>query len=130
MKLSIISFVVLALFTVASAHSENHYERHYDRCSDHNWVWNDHDVSIDYDDGVLVMDFKDRDALVEITPEYRLFVNDKRVDLDDHQQELVRDFYDLSQQIIDDAVAIGAEGAKIGVHGAAIGLQSLSGLLG
>jgi Rad3-related DNA helicase len=129
MKLSIVSLMVLALFTVACAHSENHCERHYDRCSDHNLIWNDHDVSIDYDDGVMVMDFRDRDVLVEITPEYQLYVNDERVKLDDHQQELVRDFYDLSQQVIDEAVVIGAEGAKIGVHGAAIGLQSLSGLL-
>lgn len=129
MKLSIMSLLVLALFTVASAHSEYHYERDHDRSSNRHCIWQGQDVSIDFDDDVLVMDFQDHDVLVEITPEYHLYVNDDRVELDDRQQKMVREFYDLTTDVVNEAVAIGAEGARIGVHGAAIGLQSLSGLV-
>lgn len=62
---------------------------------------------------------------VEITKYYELFVNDEEVELDNDQQELVKQFYLQTITIKKYAKKIGIEGAKIGLDGAMLGLKAI-----
>lgn len=128
MRTSVVILMVVLLFSATGMACDERGFRG-SVTPDHGCVL-DH-VSIDFDDDILVMEFDlDRDeVVVEITPEYNLYVDGYQVDLDDDQQDLVADFYGQATDLAADAALIGYEGAKIGVAGARIGLQSLSGLL-
>lgn len=82
--------------------------------------------SVDFEDDRLIIE-KDgrREGRLEITREYDLFVNGRKIDLDEDQQYLVTDFYDLTQDITDEAVRLGKEGIRIGVDGASLGLKAV-----
>lgn len=81
---------------------------------------------IDIDDGTIILSPRShRYAKVKITDDYRLYVNGRKVDLDDDQKELVKQFHDLTIQIREDAREIGREGAKIGVAGARLGVDAI-----
>ena len=82
---------------------------------------------MDIDDGTIILSPKSRRyAEVKITDDCRLYVNGSRVDLDDDQKELVKEFHCLAVQIQEDAKKIGKEGAKIGVAGARLGVEALA----
>ncbi len=82
---------------------------------------------IDIDDGAILLSPKSRGyAKVKITDDYRLYVNGRKVELDDDQKELVKQFHDLAIQIQEDAEEIGYEGAKIGVAGAKLGVDAIA----
>lgn len=85
-------------------------------------------VDIDFEDGSIIFTDCEFGETVEITEDYELYVNDRLVELDENQQELVREYYDLFDEIIEEAKEIGWEGAKIGVSGAKLGLKALGGL--
>lgn len=83
-------------------------------------------VSIDIDDGTIILTHEDRRReSVEITEDYELYVNDERVVLDENQQALVADYYELGMEIVDYAKGIGLEGARIGLSGAKLGLKAV-----
>lgn len=86
-------------------------------------------IDFDVDDGSLFIESEEyEDEYVEITEDYKLYVNGKRVRLDNDQQELVEEYYEQFFEITDYAKKIGLEGAKIGVHGAKIGLMAMAGV--
>lgn len=88
-------------------------------------------VNIDYHRGSVFItpEYDDEEGEVEITREYDLFVNGKRIRLNDAQQDLVADYHELVLDIYREAVDIGWEGAKIGVKGAALGLKAVVGVV-
>ena len=86
---------------------------------------NNYDMEID--DGTIILSPRSRHySKVKITDDYRLYVNGRRVDLDDDQKELVMEFHGLAVQIEEDARKIGKEGAKIGVAGARLGIEAVA----
>ena len=87
------------------------------------------DVEFRVDDGSIIFESKEfDDESVEITRDYKLIVNGKRVKTTDEEDELIEDFYDLTFKVIHDAKKLGIEGAKIGLAGAHIGLKAVSGV--
>ena len=112
----------LSAFSVAGAgdtddKNERGSHRHYN-CDD--------GISIDLDDATLVIASHDRrDECIEITEDFELYVDDRRVTLDDDQQKLVEEFYLRALEIRDNAHNIGWEGARIGVSGAKLGLKAV-----
>jgi hypothetical protein len=85
------------------------------------------DIDFDVDDGTLIVESDIyEDEYVEITEDYELYVNGRFIELNDYQQELVKEYYDQYFELIDYAKKIGLEGAKIGVHGAKIGLLAMA----
>lgn len=84
-------------------------------------------VDLDVDDGdlILIPNRGHRDEEVKITEKGELYVNDQLVKTDDKQQGMVKDYYDLTMEILNGAEKIGAEGARIGVSGAALGVKAL-----
>ena len=124
---------VIALLIVAFAFSPTFA---YDDNCDRNWSRSHgvhdgflEDVDIDIDDGTIIMTHNRRPkGMVEITEDYELYVNGRLVATDDEQKELLKDYYDLTMEVVEYATQIGYEGAKIGVSGAAIGLMAVGGV--
>lgn len=86
-------------------------------------------VDIDLDNGSLVLVSRRDDTIIEITDDFGLYINGKKVQLTNQQTELVGDYYTSFMRIIASAKRIGYEGAKIGVAGAVLGLEALTGTI-
>jgi len=115
--------VLLALILFASLA----YGVDYKKKSSHSLMGRTFDkVEIEVEDGVLIITPRDRDdIIVEITPEHELFINGEAIELNDDQQELVKEYYEGLSEIIDSAMHIGLRGAKIGVKGVMLGMSAL-----
>jgi len=85
-------------------------------------------MNIENDIIVLTYNYEN-DQWVEITPDYRLFVNGRSINLDRYQNRLVADYYNHFMDIIDQARLIGKEGAIIGVKGAKIAMIAAAGAI-
>ena len=124
-RISIIFLAVLlaASFIVQDAHAGKNckrYNRHINGIED---------IDFDVEDGSLFIESEEyEDEYVEITEDYKLYVNGRRVKLDGDHQKLVEEYYEQFFEITDYAKKIGLEGAKIGVHGAKIGLLAMAGV--
>jgi len=123
-RISVVFFALcLATGLAGSAHAGRHIHAvHVDNHSHLNGV------DIDFEDGSIIFTDSEYGETVEITEEYELYVNDRLVELDENQQELVKEYYVLCDEIVEEAKEIGWEGAKIGVSGAKLGLKALGGL--
>jgi len=123
----IIIVLVLALFTFSLASAAPPKR---DKDSKSHWYHHgDDNISMDFEDGTLIITNRGRDKeTVEITEDYRLFVNGREVKTDKKQRELLREYYRSMEQLVESAAVIGIEGAKIGVKGAEIGVAAIAGL--
>jgi hypothetical protein len=65
---------------------------------------------------------------VIITEDFDLIVNRDTLELNEDQQALVFEYYQLVDESIESAKNIGWEGAKVGVSGAAIGVKAVVGV--
>ncbi len=122
----ILVFIIAAAFTFAAfgdtdAECRIKYKDH-----DSYLGFRDDDVEVDFDDGSIIF-YSDRDDdEVEITEDYELLINGKRIKLDKDQEKLVERYYDNMEDIVDFAKELGIEGAKIGASGAKLGLDALA----
>jgi hypothetical protein len=85
-------------------------------------------IDLDYDDGTFILTHRYADDVVEITEEYELYINDRRIDLNSRQEKLVAEYYHGLEDLTDYAAHIGIEGAKIGIEGAALGIKAIGSL--
>jgi len=117
--------VFFSLCSTISAHNDDDCCHSFGdlNCIDH--------VSIDYHRGSVFINpkYDDEEGEVEITRDYELYVNGKKVELNDEQQDWVMDYHELVRDIYREAMDIGWEGAKIGVKGAALGLKAVVGVV-
>lgn len=117
-------------------------------CCEH-WSDGEHNINIHgifdgynygrHDDARLKIDGNDviitcekrryRSDEIKITGDYRLYVNGDRIDLDNEQKNLVKDFYQQAVEIDKEAKVIEKEGKEIGLEGARIGVRAASGAL-
>lgn len=85
------------------------------------------DVSIDIDDGSVILISHDRDGdEVEITEDYELYINGRHIRTTKEQKELLAEYHELVMQMADYGKEIGIEGAKIGIEGAKLGLKAIA----
>lgn len=120
LRLSIL--IVFIFFASNSAHFHDH------KVDEFLALYEDVDVSIT--EGSIILAWKyDNSEFVEITDDYNLYVNGNKVKLNRDQKELVAEYYDLLESIIEYAKEIGLESARIGVAGAKIGLKALVGAM-
>ena len=73
-------------------------------------------VDIDIDDGSVIIspEYGD-DEYVEITEEYKLYVNGRKVRTSTEEREMLAAYHEQVYDIVDEAKRIGWKGAKIGV---------------
>ncbi len=116
-------FVVLGVSTASAkkyhAKSEPKYQNTCTERQDH--------ISIDWEfkHGSVILTNRDEDTRVEITDEYQLFINDRRIPTNDEQTALLKDYHTTAGEVVTEAKKIGIEGAKIGISGAALGLKAV-----
>lgn len=123
MKVLALSVLALILFMAPLATPHDRYHIHGINIQNEGHL---DGVSIDIEDGSIILTHDDRRReTVEITEDYELYVNDERVDLDEDQQALVAEYYELGMDIVAYAKRLGWEGAKIGVSGAKLGLKAV-----
>ena len=115
-------FVLMLLFSSLTAHNHDH------RVDEFLSLYKDIDLSIT-EGSVLLSNKYDNSEYVEITENYDLYVNGEKIILSDDQQQLVSEYYDLLESIVEYAKDIGLDGARIGVAGAKIGLKALAGAM-
>ena len=88
------------------------------------------DVNIEIHSGDIVITHDDFDyEEVEITEDYKLYIDGKEIDLDSDQQELVEEFHDLYCDMYSKAKSIGKDGLAIGIDGAKLGLRAVGRVL-
>lgn len=117
----LVAAVCLLLAPASQAGHRIHYSSDY---QDH--IWDDRDFRIDVDDGTIIIENRDRDRdILEITPEYELYLNGELIETTDQQKERVEEFYNKFFETVDYAKEIGREGVKIGVKGAKLGLKAV-----
>ena len=98
-------------------------------CDGDSDLFRDDDVSVDFDNGSLILVHDDSGDRVEITESHERIVKGEAVSLDRGERELVGDYYETFHEIVEEAASIGIQGAKIGVKGAALGLKAALGAL-
>ena len=127
MKSVVICTMVCLVMLASPAMSHDSHRTHMVSVHDVSCRWDN--VNFDLEDGTIVLEHEGRDIeTVEITEDYELYVNGDKIELNEHQQELVAEFYESVMDIIDYAKALGWEGARIGAEGAKLGLQAVGGL--
>ena len=87
------------------------------------------DISIDIEDGLLIIECEDYDDIVEITEDYRLYVNGSEIATDEKEKRLLRSYYHQYEDIVEYAGDIAAEGARLGVRGAGLGLKAVANIV-
>lgn len=88
------------------------------------------DVDISIEDGCVILYPEDEDyEKVEITREYRLYINGRRIKTNDEQKELLGEYHEQVLEIVDEAKRIGWEGAKVGISGAKVGVKAVMGVI-
>jgi predicted peroxiredoxin len=112
--------VALILSVMFTAGAESHGRCRYDD----NWTFRS--KSIDFEDGTLVIEHDDEDWVVEITEEYKLYVNGRRVKTGRRQKKLLRSYYRDYEDIEELAKEIAKDGAKIGLAGAKLGVSAVA----
>ncbi len=113
-KLSLIA-LALVLTMIFTAGADAH------RVCRHDDDWTFDHKSIDFEDGTLVIEHEDEDWIVEITEDYKLYVNGERVRTDRQQKKLLRSYYRDYEDIEEFAREIAKEGALVGLAGVKLG---------
>lgn len=127
MRVGLTAMTALLLIAIAgtAVGGDIHYEPDWD---DKDCVFENHAVQVDKQTLFLTA-VEHEDFEVEITPDYDLYVDGNRVELNDEQKRLVQDYYDLLFEIAYHAHDIKWEGAKIGMKGAGVGVKAIGGLV-
>ena len=80
-------------------------------------------------DEIIIRAIDDRTQEVRVTADIELFVNGENVRLTTAQRARLKEWYDLTYQIRDQAKLIMKEGLKVGIKGAGLGLKAIGGLV-
>lgn len=77
---------------------------------------------------VSIVSDEDRAERVIITERNQLVINGELIETDSIQAEMTQRYYDLTVMCIEEAKAIGKQGAKMGWEGAKIGVKAVTGV--
>lgn len=92
-------------------------------------LFNGDDISIDFEDGTLIIECEEYDDIVEITEDYELYINGDEIEVDRDQKKLLKKYHDSFEDILDMAEEIGLEGARIGARGAKLGIKAVANIV-
>jgi vacuolar-type H+-ATPase catalytic subunit A/Vma1 len=92
----------------------------------HDGDWTLKDKSIELEDGRLVIEHEEEGWTVEITDDYELYVDGRRVKTDREQKKLLKRYYRDFEKIEDMAEDLAREGAAVGLEGAKLGVSAVA----
>ncbi len=120
--------IILSMFilgtTVYGVDYKKKKKHHHNICHD---ILDNAEIEIE-DGSILIYPKYYDDETIEITDSYELYIDGKRIDLDDHQQELIEEFHTKFFAMIEMAKEVGLQGAAIGLKGAGIGVAAIAGI--
>jgi hypothetical protein len=123
---TILIFLVASLFILSSAFAVGGKPRKYSSYDTSGFYYSD--ISIYMNDGSIIIIHQGLDDIeLEITEDFELFINDRRIKTDDDQKEILRRFYFQMEAVVKYSKEIGLAGAEIGAKGARIGLKAAAG---
>ncbi len=88
--------------------------------------WTFRAKSIDFEDGTLVIEHEDEYWIIEITKDYELYIDGRKVRMNRQQKKLLRRYYRDYEDIEELAAEIAKEGARIGLAGARLGVSAVA----
>ena len=107
----------------------------YDERSEFNWKHHgtnflSDNMEIELDDGtVIITRHSFHSDVIEITEDYELYINDRHIETNEKQKDLLGKFYTQSVILVEEAEEVGLKGAKIGAKGARLGVKAVGGVL-
>lgn len=123
-RMSIVFSVLLVAFLCTDGLCRDHSRV---LCGKQNWhLFDEDDVDVKIEDGSLLIINEDEDQTVEITEEYELYIDDRHIETNEEQQELIAVYYNRMINITEFAKMLGIEGAKIGVSGVKLGFTAIA----
>jgi hypothetical protein len=120
----VLLILVLTLALSGSANAGKIFSKGFD-CD----LFHGDDVSIEFDDGIIIIECDDEDGLIEITEDYELFIDGDEIELDRDEKKLVKAYYRNFEEILEMAEDLGIEGARLGVKGAKLGLKAVANVI-
>ncbi|MFH1893650.1 MAG: DUF2884 family protein, partial [Candidatus Zixiibacteriota bacterium] len=128
---SVITVFLLALLILPCANASEVESYTYSRShGSSGTLWSTGDIDFDIEDGSIIMTQRGRHkSRIEITEDYKLYVDGELIETTPEQEKLVAEYYTTSKELVEKAKEIGLEGAKIGLIGAGIGLKAVGGVL-
>jgi len=123
----ILSLLLICLVNTGSVHADGQEIKMSPRLKPYITFHENTRIYVRNDD--IVIRTKDlADGKVIINDDFDLLVNGEIIDLNENQQKLVFEYYQLVDESMETAKKIGWEGAKVGVQGAAVGLKAVAGV--
>ncbi len=98
-------------------------------CDHSDSIFRGEDISIEIEEGLLVIECEEEEDKVEITEDYRLFINGTEIETDRSDRKLLKAYYNQYEDIVEYAGEIAAEGAKLGIKGANLGLKAVANIV-
>jgi len=113
-----ILFLTCALF----GHENENSIRSFPKCQ-----ISENNFSMKVKNGDLICENNDSNReSIKITEDFDLYVNNRKIKLNQQQRRLTEAYYDQSMRLINKAVDIGFEGGEIGVEGAKLGMKAIA----
>lgn len=81
------------------------------------------------DDALIICDRNTDEYLVEITPQFELYIRSKKITMDSDQQDLLEDYYYAQRTLFSKRNSIGAKGVKIGIQSAELAVKAVGGAI-
>jgi hypothetical protein len=118
-----------ALLNASDVESYAHNDRQSRSHGTSGCIWSSGNVDFNIKHGSIIMTKHGRhDGELEITKNYELYLDGDLIETSPEQKKLVKEYYDTSMDLVDEAKELGIEGAKIGLAGAGIGLKAFGGI--
>ena len=79
-----------------------------------------------FDDESLIVCDRETDVyLVEITPDFDLYVETEKIEMDERQKGIVKDYYEAQYILFSTRNSIGAKGVQIGIEGVELAVTAV-----
>jgi predicted dehydrogenase len=92
----------------------------------HDGDWTFDNKTIDFEEGTLVIEHEDEGWTVEITEDYELYVDGRKVSTDREQKRLLKRYYRDYENIVEMAKELARDGAAVGLEGAKLGVSAVA----
>lgn len=116
-------FLIISMLSAAEEQSlKPEYRKYHFEC------WENFNIDIQ-GSTVVIRHFGPEGAVIEISDDGDLFIDQEEVKTDQQSRKLLRNYNQILRSLISSAEKIGWEAAKIGGKGAELGLEAISGIL-
>lgn len=81
------------------------------------------------DNSLIICDRQTDEYMIEITPEYELFIRSKKININNNQKELLGEYYKAQKELFDNRNELGAKGIRIGLASVKLAAHAVGGAI-